>query len=76
MEEGEVCIVCGRRPDSFYVRVDSSAKQGCVFCSLFGVDVDRLFEDFPDAAGIVCLNCLSVYMRRDASPLASPLEGR
>lgn len=71
MEEGEVCIVCGRRPDSFYVRVDGCAQRNCILCSLFVVDIDRLTEDHSETAGIVCLNCLLAYRQRDASLLTS-----
>ncbi len=69
MEEGEkraVCIICGRQPSSFYFRVDALAKRSSFFLGLFGVDVDRLFEDYPDAVGVICLSCLLAYRRRDA----------
>lgn len=69
--EDSRCFVCGKRPDSFFVRVDNCVNRTCAFCSLFRVDVDRLLEDHPDASGIICLNCLSVYMRREPAPLAS-----
>ena len=61
LKERELCLVCGRRPDSFYVRVDSRVKRNCVLCGLFDVDVEQILKDHPDAAGIVCLNCLGAY---------------
>lgn len=72
IEEREVCLICGKRPDSFYARVRSDAEWHGLTCSLLGIDVDRLLKDHREAAGIVCLGCLLASRRRDISPSMAP----
>lgn len=70
-KEEPVCIICGKRPSSYYVRVDSRARRNDVSYGLLGIVTDRLFADHPDAVGVVCLSCLTAYRKRDASSFAS-----
>lgn len=71
MEEGATCIICEERPSSVYVRVNVQANQQSVSIDLLNVDVNWLFEDYPDAVGVICLKCLLAYRRQERDALPS-----
>ena len=70
----KTCLVCGRRPDSVYVRLDDQSGQSSFSLGLFRVDTNRLLKDHPDAVGVVCLSCLLAYRQQEGSD--SPLIQR
>ena len=75
MEKGPVCVLCGKRPTSVYFHLDVRPGVTSFSLGLFGVDLDRLRVDHPDAVGTVCLACLSHYRRHRPGGSPNQEEG-